>query len=172
MNTVDKVITAHDRSYMSFLDSLAESGKVNLLDGPFVGVRTYDVAAPLLVVHGKVLHCGDDPLRLYAEDIRFGGFTDKIRIFSEVLKVPSAHRSTVDVDTRSEDKPQSVLAGIAPEALADASCQGSVPCCCGENPAWIHGALYIVAYALRAVGHFHFRQSEAWDRADGEVLIA
>jgi len=72
----------------------------------------------------------------------------------------------------SHPRKAEVISGIAPEALADASCQGSVPCCRSENPAWIHGALYIVAYALRAVGHFHFRQSEAWDRADGEVLIA
>ena len=51
------------------------------------------MAAPLLVVGGKVLDGRNDSFRLHAKNILLGCLTRQVRVFTEIFKVTAAQRA-------------------------------------------------------------------------------
>ena len=66
MNAVQEIVAVHHCTHIGFLYGLAESRKINLMQSTLVYVRTRMVAAPFLVVGGKVLDGGNHSFRLHA----------------------------------------------------------------------------------------------------------
>ena len=102
MNTVEQIVAVHDGPDTGFLNGLAECREVNLIECTLVNVTARVVAVPLLIVGGKVLHCGDYTARLHTFYIFRCYFRSEIRILAHVLKVATTQWRTVNVDTRAK----------------------------------------------------------------------
>ena len=169
MQSPHKVVAVHDRADSGLLDSLSECREIYLMESPLVHVGTYAVAGRLqLVVGHEMLHHGHDALILDSEDVLLGCLGSEIRVLSEVFIVPSEHRGTVDVDSRTEEDVHTTGLGVLPETVSKPQSQVLVPCGCGQCPARIERALGIVSDADRAVCNPYCRYSEPLDRAEIE----
>src|ERR1700744_5866163 len=65
------------------------------------------------VVDSKVLHRGDNTLRLHSINETNGRSRCEIRVFAEVLEVPSIEWRAIDVDTGCKDYPHASRSCIA-----------------------------------------------------------
>ncbi len=62
MHAVQKVIAVHHGSDTRHLHSLAECREIDFVKGSLVDIAARMMAAPFLVVRGKMLHSCDDAL--------------------------------------------------------------------------------------------------------------
>ena len=154
VDTPDKVVAVHDKSHTGFLDSFPECREIDFLHRPLVHVGAHAVPDVLkLVVGREMLHCSHDPLVLYAEDVFLRGFRSQIRVFAHVFVVSSAHRSPVDVHSRSQHDLHSACFRITAKPRTHLVGKLPVPCRCGKYAARIEGALGVVSDSLRPVGN-------------------
>ena len=117
MDTVQEIVAVHHSTHVRFLYSLAESREINLMQSTLVYVRTRMMAAPLLVVGGKVLDGRNDSFRLHAKNILLGCLTRQVRVFTEIFKVTAAQRSAIDIHARPKQDINASCLGVLPQAL-------------------------------------------------------
>ena len=87
------------------------------MQSTLVYVRTRMMAAPLLVVGGKVLDGRNDSFRLHAKNILLGCLTRQVRVFTEIFKVTAAQRSAINIYARPKQDINASCLGVLPQAL-------------------------------------------------------
>ena len=96
-----------------------ESTQVNLAQCALVGDDVRHHAPLLLVVGGKVLDAGADPLGLDTVDHGCGEFARQQGILREVFEVPPAERVAFDVHRRAEQDADVLGGRLCAQGLAD-----------------------------------------------------
>ena len=97
VHAVESVIGAHDGPGLRRLYRDFEAAQVDFAQGPIIDDGVHVHAAKLLVVHRKVLEAGANALRLNAVNQARGNLAVEQRVFREILKVPPAQWTALDV---------------------------------------------------------------------------
>ncbi len=100
--TVDGVVGAHHRAWLSDIDPNMEGQQIGLLHGPLADDHVDLVTAALLVVHDVVLDIADDMLGLLTFDPVAYQRAGQQRIFALVLKGSAIARLASQVDAAAE----------------------------------------------------------------------
>ena len=154
---------------MRFFDRCLEGRQIDLTHGALIDLRVSVVAIMLRVVAHVVLDRRNHALALHSTHIRYCRARREERIFSEVLEVPSVHRSPMDIYARAKQKMYASCACVLAIDLRHALDQLGIPRSGQANTAH-RGSGTIVAHAYRTVRHLLFRQSEFFVSANVEAL--
>ena len=127
IGAVDQVVAGHDGLGMALGDGNLEVGQVELPQGPLVHNRVGGHAAQLLVVGGKMLGAGGDAVFLDAADIGGGHLAGEVGVFREILKVASAQRAALGVQSGAQHHRHILCGGLGAQRTADLLAQGGVP---------------------------------------------
>ncbi len=126
--TVDGVVGAHHRAWVSDIDTNIEGQQIGLLQGPLADDHVDFVAAVLLVVHDVVLDVADDMLGLLTFNPVAHQRPGQQRVFALILKGSSIARFAGQVDAAAEGHVVALGAQFAAN-------QGTIVTCCFRVPA-------------------------------------
>jgi hypothetical protein len=130
------------------------------------------MTVPLLVITRKMLDTSHYILTLKSLYIINCNLCSKIRILTEILKIASTHRRTIDIHTRTKENMHTPCPGILSESDTHLFNQFSVPCRCRSNTTWIKSTAGIVPDTLGAIYHFDSRKSETFYRPYIPALVS
>ena len=127
-------------------------------------------AARLLVVGGKMLDGGADPLALHALDESGCKLARQVGILGVILKIAAAERAALDVHRRPQQNLHAAGPGLPPEGCAHAPGQCRVEGCCRRAPCGeAHGlngivgvgaAFFLGAQAVGAIADLDSRDAQ------------
>lgn len=92
------IVGAHDGPGTALLHRSLEGREVDLVQGTVVDHHVDLMAPQLLVVHGKVLHAGGNPVLLYPLHVRHDHAGRQEGVFAHILEVAPVQGRTVDID--------------------------------------------------------------------------
>ena len=137
MNTVQKIIRCHYSSNIGLPDSLLECRKIDFMERPLIHVRRHTMASPFLIICGKMLDSSHNALTLQSHDICNRYLTRKERVFTEIFKISSAKRRTIDIHTGTKKYMDSPGARILTKGYAHLVDKITVPSGCSSDSARI-----------------------------------
>ena len=114
IDAVDPVVGAHHRPRLRLFHGCFKGGEIDFPQRPLIGVGAGAHAAVLLIVGGKVLDGGAHIAALHTVNIGGRHFTRQIGILRKILKISSAQRGTLDIDSRAQNHAELfMLAAVA-----------------------------------------------------------
>src|SRR6185295_14320232 len=113
-----------------------------------------------------------DALALYAFDVTNRNARGEKRVFTEVLKVSTIHRSTVDVYSGCQEKVYPFGARVTSELSPDKLGQRRIPGSSQRNASGKRGSWSKIAHADGPVSHLQSRQVETRNVANEKTVDA
>ena len=172
VNPENGVVAVHHGSDMCLLHGLSECGEVDFMERALIDIGTCMVAAPFLIVCSEMLHRGNHPLMLHANDVIGSYLGCEVRVFAEILEISSTERCPIDVHARTEKKRDSSRLGVLSEPVTELVGKFAVPCRGSEYPARIErtdGVLTpYIAYSLWTICHEKLRYAETFNGTNHE----
>ena len=171
---VDPVVAAHQRPGPALPHRRLKGGQVDLVQRTLIQAAVHRQAAGLLVVGGKVLGAGGHALPLHALDEGGGQFPGQEGVLAVIFKVAAAQRAALDVDGGAQHHLHPGGPGFPSQRCAHAAGQRGVKAGRRRAPGGVAHRLdavvgqaasgFLGAQAVRAVGHHHGRDAQAFHR--------
>ena len=171
INSIDFIISGHDRFCFSFFDCDFKSCRIDFAEGSFIYYGIIRHTAKFLAVCCKMFRTCSDSFALDATDISGCHFSCMIRILGKIFEVSSTQRASLDIQTRSEDYIHAhghcflcqCLANFFSQLLIPAVCDS---CSCrktGRRKAGIQPQVIartcLSSQPMRSIGHKHGRDA-------------
>ena len=126
MGAVELVVGGHHAQRLCLFDHRFKGGKIDLVQGALVHHAVADHPVGLLIVGGKMLDAAAHTIALDAVDQCRAHLTAEIGVFAEILKVASAQRAALDVQTGAKQQGQILGAALVAQRFAQLFCQSGV----------------------------------------------
>ena len=171
VQTVGEVVRIHNSAHVRFLHGGLKRRHVDFAHRALIDDGIHIVAVVFLVVTEVVLGGCTHALALHALDIGDSSACSQKGIFSEVLKIPAAQRSPINIEARAQHEVHTAGAGVLSNDRSDSLREFGVPCG-READSAKHCRRPVVPDSHWPVGHLQTWQPNALVGADVELVNA
>ena len=138
---------------------------------PLINITAYIVPVPLLIVCSIMLQSSHHFLILQSFHVTYGYLRVQIRVFREILKIPSTQRRTKNIHTRSQQYMYTTRFGISPQLFSQFIHQFSVPGRSSQYPCRISCRFTVFMCTDRTIRQLYLGHAQTFDTSYIKAFI-